>query len=158
MFKYFNETFENENRNGSWRFHSAFYSQTLSLITIWHSASFIVSVIMLKKKRPIFYNLKWRSYGSIGTSKNVRHNNNIITGEIITILLFIVLTTCVFGLRSACISGVDGETAYTRNDFKALKGDVNLRKQVKLTKNMLGYCTPIVLESNGLLMFYNYYY
>lgn len=49
-----------------------------------------------------------------------------------------------------CISGVDAETAYTRNDFKLLKGDPGLRKQVKLTKNMLGYCTPIVLESNGM--------
>ncbi|XP_060856834.1 uncharacterized protein LOC132934536 [Metopolophium dirhodum] len=47
--------------------------------------------------------------------------------------------------------GVDADTAYTRNDFKVLKGDASLRKQVKLTKNMLGYCTPIVLESNGSL-------
>lgn len=46
-------------------------------------------------------------------------------------------------------TGIDAETAYTRNDFKTLKGDVGLRKQVKLTKTMLGYCTPIVLESNG---------
>ncbi|XP_050528812.1 uncharacterized protein LOC126898616 isoform X2 [Daktulosphaira vitifoliae] len=51
--------------------------------------------------------------------------------------------------------GVDAETAYTRNDFKTLKGDLSLRKQVKLTKTMLGYCTPIVLESNGSL-FSNY--
>ncbi|CAI6354504.1 unnamed protein product [Macrosiphum euphorbiae] len=50
-----------------------------------------------------------------------------------------------------CVLGVDAETAYTRNDFKVLKGDPSLRKQVKLTKNMLGYCTPIVLESNGSL-------
>lgn len=45
--------------------------------------------------------------------------------------------------------GIDAETAYTRNDYKTLKGDMGLRKQVKL-KNMLGYCTPLILESNGL--------
>ncbi|XP_025406452.1 uncharacterized protein LOC112680523 [Sipha flava] len=46
--------------------------------------------------------------------------------------------------------GIDAETAYTRNDYKALKGDMGLRKQVKL-KNTLGLCTPLVLESNGSL-------
>lgn len=43
--------------------------------------------------------------------------------------------------------------AYTRNDYKTLKGDVGLRKQVKMSKNMLGYCTPIALESNGLYLY-----
>ncbi|VVC30431.1 Hypothetical protein CINCED_3A001550 [Cinara cedri] len=47
--------------------------------------------------------------------------------------------------------GLDADTAYTRNDFKVLKGDTGLRRQIKMSKNMLGYCTPIVLESNGSL-------
>lgn len=46
-------------------------------------------------------------------------------------------------------AGLDVEAAYTKNDFKAFKGDRDLLRQVKLTKSMLGYCTPLALETNG---------
>lgn len=45
--------------------------------------------------------------------------------------------------------GVDSYTAYTKNDHKHLKGDVELKRQTKLTKSLLGYCIPLALESNG---------
>jgi hypothetical protein len=47
------------------------------------------------------------------------------------------------------ISGMDGSTAYTKKDLKGLKGSSELRRQVKLPKVMLGYCTPLALETNG---------
>ncbi|XP_075219817.1 apolipoprotein lipid transfer particle isoform X2 [Lycorma delicatula] len=49
--------------------------------------------------------------------------------------------------------GVDAEAAYTKNDFKAadVKGDFDLRKQIKLTKTTLGYCTPLAFETNGTI-------
>ena len=47
------------------------------------------------------------------------------------------------------ISGMDRSTAYTKNDLKVLKGSSELRRQVKLPKVMLGYCTPLALETNG---------
>lgn len=46
--------------------------------------------------------------------------------------------------------GLDSNAAYTKEDFKHLKGDIELRKQTKLTKSLLGYCTPLALESNGM--------
>jgi len=45
--------------------------------------------------------------------------------------------------------GMDGSSAYTKNDLKILKGSSELRRQVKLPKDMLGYCTPLALETNG---------
>lgn len=49
--------------------------------------------------------------------------------------------------------GVDGDTAFTKNDVKAteLKGDTDLRRQIKLTKSTLGYCTPLAFETNGTI-------
>lgn len=48
-------------------------------------------------------------------------------------------------------TGLDADTAYTKNDFKHLNGDKDLWRQVKLSKSMLGYCTPLALETNGEL-------
>jgi len=45
--------------------------------------------------------------------------------------------------------GMDRSTAYTKNDLKILKGSSELRRQVKLPKVVLGYCTPLALETNG---------
>ncbi|XP_066998183.2 uncharacterized protein Apoltp [Anabrus simplex] len=45
--------------------------------------------------------------------------------------------------------GMDGETAYTKKDVKSLKGDSDLRRQVKLPKSKLGFCTALALETNG---------
>ncbi|KAK9498025.1 hypothetical protein O3M35_003911 [Rhynocoris fuscipes] len=47
--------------------------------------------------------------------------------------------------------GLDSERAYTKNDFKILKGDIELRRQIKLTKSMMGYCTTLALETNGTI-------
>ncbi|BES90627.1 Domain of Unknown Function (DUF1081) [Nesidiocoris tenuis] len=47
--------------------------------------------------------------------------------------------------------GVDSERAYTKNDFKVLKGDSELRRQIKLTKSMMGYCTSLALGTNGTI-------
>ncbi|XP_029160980.1 apolipophorins isoform X2 [Nylanderia fulva] len=47
--------------------------------------------------------------------------------------------------------GLDASKSYTRNDFKKLLGDEALRRQVKLSKNVLGYCTPLSLETNGTI-------
>nr|XP_018903254.1 PREDICTED: uncharacterized protein LOC109034507 [Bemisia tabaci] len=47
--------------------------------------------------------------------------------------------------------GLDAFTAYTKNDFKQLKGEVDLKRQVKLSKSVLGYCIPLALETNGTL-------
>jgi hypothetical protein len=48
--------------------------------------------------------------------------------------------------RIIAISGVDSFAAYTKND---VRGDRDLHQQTKLTKSLLGYCTPLALESNG---------
>lgn len=47
--------------------------------------------------------------------------------------------------------GLDATKSYTRKDAKALTGDVDLRRQVKLPKSALGYCTPLSLETNGTI-------
>jgi hypothetical protein len=47
------------------------------------------------------------------------------------------------------VLGMDGSTAYTKKDAKTLIGSTELRRQVKLPKAMLGYCTPLALETNG---------
>ncbi|RZF40650.1 hypothetical protein LSTR_LSTR014453 [Laodelphax striatellus] len=47
--------------------------------------------------------------------------------------------------------GLDAEKAYTKNDFKQLQGDADLRKQIKLTKTTLGNCLPLAIETNGTL-------
>jgi hypothetical protein len=48
-------------------------------------------------------------------------------------------------------SGMDGSTAYTKKHvkMKTLKGSAELRRQVKLPKVTMGYCTPLALETNG---------
>ncbi|XP_044741918.1 apolipophorins-like [Chrysoperla carnea] len=45
--------------------------------------------------------------------------------------------------------GIDSNTAYTKKDVKELKGDAGLRRQVKLPKADLGFCSPLALETNG---------
>ncbi|XP_066586148.1 uncharacterized protein Apoltp [Prorops nasuta] len=47
--------------------------------------------------------------------------------------------------------GLDASKSYTKKDARALVGDVELRRQVKLSKSALGYCTPLSLESNGTI-------
>ncbi|XP_073994094.1 apolipoprotein lipid transfer particle isoform X2 [Rhodnius prolixus] len=47
--------------------------------------------------------------------------------------------------------GLDSERAYTKNDFKVLRGDIELRRQIKLTRSMMGYCTTLALETNGTI-------
>jgi len=47
--------------------------------------------------------------------------------------------------------GLDAAKSYTKKDFRILIGDVDLRRQVKLSKNVLGYCTPLSLETNGTI-------
>lgn len=49
------------------------------------------------------------------------------------------------------VSGLDGYTAYTKNDHKTLKGDSELKSEIKITKTLLGYCPPLALGSNGTL-------
>jgi len=43
------------------------------------------------------------------------------------------------------------EKEYTKKDSRVLIGDVDLRRQVKLSKTVLGYCTPLSLETNGTI-------
>ncbi|XP_069692884.1 uncharacterized protein Apoltp isoform X2 [Periplaneta americana] len=45
--------------------------------------------------------------------------------------------------------GMDGKTAFTKKDVKTLTGSSELRRQVRLPKELLGYCTPLALETNG---------
>lgn len=45
--------------------------------------------------------------------------------------------------------GLDASNSYTRKDSRILTGDKDLRRQVKLSKNILGYCTALALETNG---------
>lgn len=47
--------------------------------------------------------------------------------------------------------GLDATKSYTKKDARVLTGDVDLRRQVKLSKNVLGYCTPLSLETNGTI-------
>jgi hypothetical protein len=47
--------------------------------------------------------------------------------------------------------GLDATRSYTKKDSRVLIGDVELRRQVKLSKNALGYCTPLSLETNGAI-------
>ncbi|XP_034189232.2 apolipoprotein lipid transfer particle [Osmia lignaria lignaria] len=47
--------------------------------------------------------------------------------------------------------GLDATKAYTKKDARTLVGDVDLRRQVKLPKSALGYCTPLALEINGTI-------
>ena len=47
---------------------------------------------------------------------------------------------------------MDGKTAFTKKDIKELTGSTELRRQVKIPKAMLSYCTPLALETNGKLL------
>lgn len=47
--------------------------------------------------------------------------------------------------------GLDATRSYTKKDARMLVGDVDLRRQVKLSKDALGYCTPLSLETNGTI-------
>ncbi|XP_034937258.1 uncharacterized protein Apoltp [Chelonus insularis] len=47
--------------------------------------------------------------------------------------------------------GIDATKSYTKKDAKVLIGDIDLRRQVKLPKSTLGYCTPLSLETNGTI-------
>ncbi|XP_024879673.1 uncharacterized protein LOC112459670 [Temnothorax curvispinosus] len=47
--------------------------------------------------------------------------------------------------------GLDAAKSYTKKDSRVLVGDVDLRRQVKLAKTVLGYCTPLSLETNGTI-------
>lgn len=44
---------------------------------------------------------------------------------------------------------MDSTLAYTKKDGRLLKGDAELRKQVRPPKSVLGYCVPLALETNG---------
>jgi hypothetical protein len=56
------------------------------------------------------------------------------------------------------VLGMDGLTAYTKKDVKTLIGSTELRRQVKLPKAMLGYCTPLALETNGKKLAYREFF
>ncbi|XP_025989321.2 uncharacterized protein LOC105195312 [Solenopsis invicta] len=47
--------------------------------------------------------------------------------------------------------GLDAAKSYTKKDSRVLIGDVDLRRQAKLSKNVLSYCTPLSLETNGTI-------
>ncbi|XP_076235875.1 apolipoprotein lipid transfer particle [Calliopsis andreniformis] len=47
--------------------------------------------------------------------------------------------------------GLDATKSYTKKDSRTLIGDAELRKQIKLSKSALGYCTPLSLEINGTI-------
>ncbi|KAI4492782.1 hypothetical protein M0804_002573 [Polistes exclamans] len=47
--------------------------------------------------------------------------------------------------------GFDASKSYTKKDSRIFTGDTDLRKQVKSMKNVLGYCTPLSLETNGTI-------
>lgn len=47
--------------------------------------------------------------------------------------------------------GLDATKSYTKKDSRTLIGDADLRRQVKLSKSALGYCTPLSLEINGTI-------
>lgn len=48
--------------------------------------------------------------------------------------------------------GMDKDYAFTKKDFPELKGDYDFRQQVKLPKNMVAYCAPLALETNGMFL------
>ncbi|CAG9792371.1 unnamed protein product [Diatraea saccharalis] len=48
--------------------------------------------------------------------------------------------------------GIDSTHAYTNKDYEHLKGDMDLRKQVRLPKDKLGLCASLALETNGTLL------
>lgn len=45
--------------------------------------------------------------------------------------------------------GIDRRFAYSKNDLNELRGDADLRKQVRLPKKSLGLCAPLAIETNG---------
>lgn len=47
--------------------------------------------------------------------------------------------------------GFDATKSYTKKDSHVLKGDIELKLQVKLSKSALGYCAPLALETNGTI-------
>ncbi|KAI4503203.1 hypothetical protein M0802_001425 [Mischocyttarus mexicanus] len=47
--------------------------------------------------------------------------------------------------------GFDASRSYTKKDSRILTSDTDFRKQVKSMKNVLGYCTPLSLETNGTI-------
>ncbi|GAB0088507.1 uncharacterized protein DMENIID0001_029540 [Sergentomyia squamirostris] len=53
------------------------------------------------------------------------------------------------GRASRMFFGMDRDLAYTKRDVQELKGDVELRKQVRMPKTSLGLCTPLAIESSG---------
>lgn len=46
---------------------------------------------------------------------------------------------------------MDYDYGYTKKDGRILKGDKDLRKQVKIPKSVLGLCIPLALETNGTI-------
>jgi hypothetical protein len=47
---------------------------------------------------------------------------------------------------------MDREVGFTKGDGTRegpLRGNANLRRQVKLSKSTLGYCAPLALQTNG---------
>lgn len=44
---------------------------------------------------------------------------------------------------------MDRHNAFSRNDLKDLRGDTELRKQMKIPKTELGICAPLAIETNG---------
>lgn len=44
---------------------------------------------------------------------------------------------------------MDKEKAYTKYDLKEYKGSVELRKQVRLPKKKLNYCSPLAIGTGG---------
>ncbi|XP_053663269.1 uncharacterized protein LOC128712401 [Anopheles marshallii] len=45
--------------------------------------------------------------------------------------------------------GMDSKVAYTKKDVKELKGDAELRQQIRLPKKTLGECIALALETDG---------
>ncbi|CAG2058276.1 unnamed protein product, partial [Timema podura] len=57
----------------------------------------------------------------------------------------------VLGHTVTVLAGIDSINAYTKKDFKNLKGSTELRRQVRLPKAHLGFCIPLAMESNGTI-------
>ena len=55
------------------------------------------------------------------------------------------------GRLSKIMYGLDATRSFTKKDSRQLTGDVELRRQVKLSKSALGYCMPLALETNGTI-------
>ncbi|KAL3290379.1 hypothetical protein HHI36_023721 [Cryptolaemus montrouzieri] len=47
--------------------------------------------------------------------------------------------------------GIDDRRAYTKKDFRILRGDESLRNHIRLPKASMGLCIPLALETNGTL-------